>query len=67
VDSEWRKGMGEKKRRKRYEEKFKREVVGRMRGCRNVMALGRGLGLDVKMMYSGSGRRRDGRRGRRES
>lgn len=45
-------GMGEKKRRKRYGEKFKREVVERMRGRRNVMALGRELGLDIKMMYS---------------
>ena len=43
--------MGEKKRRKRYAEGFKREVVGRMRGCQNVMALGREPGLDVKMMY----------------
>jgi transposase-like protein len=41
----------EKQRRRRYSERFKRQVVGRMRKCKNIAALGRELGLDVKMMY----------------
>jgi len=56
--------MGEKKRRNRYEEKFKREVVGRTRGCKNIMALGRELGLDVKMMYQWKWKQ-EGRRSRK--
>jgi transposase-like protein len=43
--------MSEKKRRRRYSEEYKREVVRRMRECKNIEGLGRELGLDVKMMY----------------
>ena len=43
--------MSEKKRRRRYREEFKREVVRQMRECKNIEGLGRELGLDVKMMY----------------
>ena len=43
--------MSEKKRRRRYSEEYKREVVSRMRKCKNIEGLGRELGLDVKMMY----------------
>ena len=43
--------MSEKKRRRRYSDEFKREVVGQMRECKNIEGLGRELGLDVKMMY----------------
>jgi len=43
--------MSEKKRRRRYSKEFKREVVSRMRECKNIEGLGRELGLDVKMMY----------------
>jgi len=43
--------MSEKKRRRRYSEEFKREVVKRVRECKNIEGLGRELGLDVKMMY----------------
>ena len=43
--------MSEKKRRRRHSEEFKREVVKRMRECKNILGLGRELGLDVKMMY----------------
>ena len=43
--------MSEKKRRRKYREEFKREVVRQMRECKNIEGLGRELGLDVKMMY----------------
>ena len=43
--------MSEKVRRRRHSEEFKREVVKRMRECKNILGLGRELGLDVKMMY----------------
>ncbi len=43
--------MLEKPRRRRHSEEFKREVVKRMRECKNILGLGRELGLDVKMMY----------------
>ena len=43
--------MSEKPRRRRHSEEFKREVVKRMRECKNILGLGRELGLDVKMMY----------------
>jgi transposase-like protein len=43
--------MSEKKRRRRYREEYKREVVRRMGECKNIEGLGRELGLDVKMMY----------------
>ena len=43
--------MSEKPRRRRHREEFKREVVKRMRECKNIEGLGRELGLDVKMMY----------------
>jgi len=43
--------MSEKVRRRRHSEEFKREVVKRMRACKNILGLGRELGLDVKMMY----------------
>ena len=43
--------MLEKVRRRRHSEEYKREVVRRMRECKNILGLGRELGLDVKMMY----------------
>jgi len=43
--------MSEKQTRRRHSEEFKREVVKRMRECKNILGLGRELGLDVKMMY----------------
>ena len=43
--------MSEKVKRRRHSEEFKREVVRRMRECKNILGLGRELGLDVKMMY----------------
>ena len=43
--------MSEKLKRRRHSEEFKREVVKRMRACKNILELGRELGLDVKMMY----------------
>ena len=43
--------MSEKVRRRRHSEEFKREAVKRMRACKNILGLGRELGLDVKMMY----------------
>jgi transposase-like protein len=43
--------MSEKLKRRRHSEEFKREVVKRMRECKNILGLGRELGLDVKMMY----------------
>ena len=43
--------MSERVRRRRHSEEFKREVVKRMRECKNILGLGRELGLDVKMMY----------------
>ena len=43
--------MSEKQRRRRHSKEFKREVVKRMRECKNILGLGRELGLDVKMMY----------------
>ena len=43
--------MSEKRGRRRHSEEFKREVVKRMRECKNILGLGRELGLDVKMMY----------------
>jgi transposase-like protein len=45
------KRMSEKPSRRRHSEEFKREVVKRMRACKNILGLGRELGLDVKMMY----------------
>src|ERR1022692_5311482 len=45
------KRMSENPRRRRHSEEFKREVVKRMRECKNILGLGRELGLDVKMMY----------------
>ncbi len=43
--------MSEKVKRRRHSEEFKRQVVKRMRECKNILGLGRELGLDVKMMY----------------
>lgn len=43
--------MAEKQTRRQHSEEFKREVVKRMRECKNILGLGRELGLDVKMMY----------------
>ena len=43
--------MSEKLKRRRHSEEYKREVVKRMRECKNILGLGRELGLDVKMMY----------------
>ena len=43
--------MSEKVRRRRHSEEYKREVVKRMRESKNILGLGRELGLDVKMMY----------------
>ena len=43
--------MSEKPSRRRHSKEFKREVVKRMRECKNILGLGRELGLDVKMMY----------------
>jgi len=43
--------MSEKQKRRRHSEEFKREVVQRMRESKNILGLGRELGLDVKMMY----------------
>ena len=43
--------MSEKKKRRRYSARFKREAVGRMRECENVTALTRELGIDRKMLY----------------
>jgi transposase-like protein len=43
--------MSEKVKRRRHSDEFKREVVRRMRECKNILGLGRELGLDVKMMY----------------
>src|ERR1035437_6255415 len=43
--------MAENVKRRRHSEEFKREVVKRMRECKNILGLGRELGLDVKMMY----------------
>ncbi len=42
--------MSEKRSRRRHSEEYKREVVKRMRACKNILGLGRELGLDVKMM-----------------
>ena len=39
------------KKHRRHSEELKREVVKRMRECKNIEGLGRELGLDVKMMY----------------
>ena len=43
--------MVEKEKRRRHREEYKREVVKRMRESKNILGLGRELGLDVKMMY----------------
>ena len=43
--------MSEKPSRRRHSKEFKREVVKRMGECKNILGLGRELGLDVKMMY----------------
>jgi transposase-like protein len=43
--------MLEKIRRRQHSEEFKRKVVKRMKECKNILGLGRELGLDVKMMY----------------
>jgi transposase-like protein len=43
--------MSEKPKRRRHSEEYKREVVKRMGECKNILGLGRELGLDVKMMY----------------
>jgi len=43
--------MSEKQKRRRHSEEFKRDVVRRMRESKNILGLGRELGLDVKMMY----------------
>jgi len=43
--------MLEKVRRRRHSEEYKREVVRRMKESKNILGLGRELGLDVKMMY----------------
>jgi transposase-like protein len=36
--------MSEKKRRRRYSQEYKQEVVKRMRECKNIEGLGRELG-----------------------
>lgn len=41
----------EKKRVGRYSEEFRRVVVERMKGCNNITALARELGLERKSMY----------------
>jgi transposase-like protein len=41
----------EKQRRRQHRKEFKREVVKRMGESKNILGLGRELGLDVKMMY----------------
>jgi transposase-like protein len=43
--------MSKREGRRRYSEQFKREAVGRMRGCNNITALTLELGLDRKMLY----------------
>ena len=43
--------MSEKPSRRRHSKELKREVVKRMGECKNILGLGRELGLDVKMMY----------------
>ena len=43
--------MSKKEGRRRYSEQFKREAVGRMRGCSNITALTLELRLDRKMLY----------------
>src|ERR1039458_2132739 len=56
--------MAEKVKRRQHSEEFKREVVKRMRECKNILGLGRELGLDVKMMYQWQ-RKEEGRRRRK--
>jgi transposase-like protein len=41
----------EKKRVGRYPEEFRREVVERMKGCNNLTALAKELGVERKSMY----------------
>jgi transposase-like protein len=43
--------MWEKKTRRRYGDKFKREAVARMEESSNIAALARQLGIDLKMLY----------------
>jgi len=48
--------MSEKPKRRRHSEEFKRQGVKRMRESKNILGLGRELGLDVKMMDQGKGK-----------
>ena len=50
--------MLEKRRRRRHSKGFMREVVKRMRECKNILGLGRELALDAKIMYQWGNRGR---------
>ncbi|MGB7592483.1 MAG: transposase [Terriglobia bacterium] len=43
--------LKQKKGRRRYSEKFKRDAVVRSQECDNITALARQLGIDRKMLY----------------